>query len=89
MPGEGRHLGPRRDTRREISALLSRVQEPLTTTQIGARLRLARSVAFNHLRALEAAGLIKRLDEGTGRKVCRWYWYTGVEHPGVDTSAAD
>ncbi len=84
MPGEGRHLGPRRDTRREIIALLIRVREPLTTPQIGARLRLARSVAFTHLRALEAAGLIKRLDEGTGRKVYRWYWHIGSAEDAAD-----
>jgi predicted ArsR family transcriptional regulator len=84
MPGEGRHLGPRRDTRRELIILLSQAQQPLTTPQIGARLRLARSVAFTHLRALEAMGLIKRLDEGPGRKVSRWYWYTGLEEHVAD-----
>jgi len=56
----------------------------LTTPQIGARLRLARSVAFTHLRALEAAGLIKRLDEGTGRKVYRWYWHIGGAEDAAD-----
>ena len=84
MPGEGRHLGPRRDTRRELIMLLSQAREPMTTPQIGMRLRLARSVAFTHLRALEAAGLIKQASEVPGRKVCRWYWHTGREEGAAD-----
>ncbi len=84
MPGEGRHLGPRRDTRRELIILLSQTREPLSTPQIGARLHLARSVAFTHLRALEAAGLIKQAEAGTGRKVCRWYWRANMDEDAAD-----
>lgn len=84
MPGEGRHLGPRRDTRRELILLLSQARGPLTTPQISMKLHLARSVAFTHLRALEAAGLIKQRTEASGRKVCRWYWRTGFEEHAAD-----
>jgi len=77
---DGRHYGPRRDSRAAIVALLEESPTQLTTPQIMARVGLSTMPTLRHLAKLEEAGQVGKV----AGKPYRWYRCAGAAEGAAD-----